>query len=146
MRQRPKIAIFDMTDCEGCEIVMIGWLRKLLKKKLLKKEFEIVNWRLTQEAEKNSFFDIAIIEGTPVAKVEQNNLKLIRERSQYVVVLGACAALGGVNAIIDEKQRNKIKREVYGLRYKPRAVEAKPVSAYIKIDGVIPGCPAVEKN
>lgn len=146
MRIKPKIAIFDLTDCEGCEVVMISWLRKLFLKKQLKREFEIVNWRLTQEAEKNSFFDIAIIEGTPVSKEEQKELKLIRERSQYVVVLGACAALGGVNAIIDEHKRNKIKRDIYGLRYKARAIEAKPVSHYIKIDGVIPGCPAVEKN
>lgn len=146
MRQRPKIAIFDLTDCEGCEVVMIGWLRKLLKNKLFKKEFEIVNWRLTQEAEKNSSFDLALIEGTAVSREEQEMLKLIRERSKYVVVLGACAALGGVNAIIDEKKRKKIKREVYNLRYKPRAIEVKPVSHYIKIDGAIPGCPAAEKN
>ncbi len=146
MRIRPKIAIFDLTDCEGCEVVMISWLRKLLLKKLLKREFEIVNWRLTQESEKNSFFDIAIIEGTPVSKNEQEELKLIRERSKYVVVLGACAALGGVNAIIDEKRRNKIKRDVYRLRYNASAIEAKPDSRYIKIDGVIPGCPAVEEN
>lgn len=146
MRIRPKIAIFDLTDCEGCEVVMISWLRKLLLKKILKREFEIVNWRLTQEKEKNSSFDIAIIEGTPVSKKEQEELKLIRERSQYVVVLGACAATGGVNAIIDEKKRKRIKNQVYGLRYKPKAIETKPVSHYIKIDGVIPGCPTVEKN
>lgn len=146
MRQRPKIAIFDLTDCEGCEAVMISWLRRLLLKKILKREFEIVNWRLTQESEKNSSFDLAIIEGTAVSKKEQGELKLIRERSKYVVVLGACAATGGVNAIIDEKKRQRIKNQVYGLHYKARATEAKPVSVYIKIDGVIPGCPAVEKN
>lgn len=146
MRIKPKIAIFDLTDCEGCEVVMISWLRKLLLKKLLKREFEIVNWRLTQEREKNSFFDLAIIEGTPVSKKEQETLKLIRERSKYVVVLGACAALGGINAMIDEKRRNKIKRDIYGLKYRAKAIEAKPVSHYIKIDGVIPGCPVVETN
>ncbi|OGZ33116.1 MAG: hypothetical protein A2174_01125 [Candidatus Portnoybacteria bacterium RBG_13_41_18] len=146
MRQRPKIAIFDLTDCEGCEVVMISWLRKLLNYKSLRREFEIVNWRLTQEAEKNSSFDLAIIEGTPVSRKEQETLKLIRERSKYVIVLGACAATGGVNAIIEEKKRQKIKRDTYGLRYKPKAIEARPVSNYIKIDGVIPGCPATKQN
>lgn len=146
MRIRPRIAIFDMTDCEGCEVVIIGALRKLLKKRLLKKEFEIVNWRLTQEAEKNSFFDIAIIEGTPVSDKEQEMLKAIRERSQYVVALGACAHLGGINAILNEKERQKIKNAVYNKKYKAKSISTKPVSSYIKIDGVIPGCPAVEEN
>lgn len=146
MRTKPKIAIFDLTDCEGCELTLLSLFGKMMAKKIIKRDFEIVNWRLVQEEERNRFFDIAIIEGTPVSKEEQNELKYIRERSKYVVALGACAALGGVNAIIDEKQRKSIKIKVYGRKYKAKATEAKSISSYIKIDAIIPGCPAVEAN
>jgi len=146
MRLKPKIAVFDLTDCEGCELVLLAQFEKLLKKKVFKQDFEIVNWRLVQEEEKNSFFDVAIVEGTPVSKEEQEMLKLIRERSRYIIALGACAALGGVNAIMDEKKRARIKNAIYSRRYRAKATDSKPISHYIKIDGVIPGCPAVAEN
>lgn len=143
MRQKPRIAIFDLTDCEGCEIVLLSVYKNVLA---LKKNFEIVNWRLIQEEERNRFFDIAIVEGTPVSEEEQKLLKVLRERSKYVIALGACAALGGINAIIDEKRRIAIKNKVYSKKYKAKATDSKPITDYIKIDAVIPGCPAVAQN
>jgi len=136
---RPQIAIFDFTDCEGCELQILAWKEKLLD---FSKTFEIVNWRLIQEKEKKTRFDIALVEGTPVTKEEQKMLKALRKNTDILVALGSCAHLGGIQGMIKEKERKKITRRIYGRRYRAKAIEAKPLSAYVDVDLIIPGCPA----
>lgn len=97
---KPKIAIYDFTDCEGCEVKLVSLREKLL---LLEKKIDIVNWRLGQEYFEPGPYDITIIEGTPITQHEINLLKELRENSKVLVALGACAALGGIPAIMPAK-------------------------------------------
>ena len=135
-----KIAIFDLTDCEGCELQFIT-----LKEKLLDffQDYEIVNWRLLQEEEKAKYFDIAIVTGTPVKPEEREFLRLIRSRSKYLVALGYCATNGGIQGWVRPADRKKLTDYVYKKGYKPRATEAQPLSFYVKVDKEIPGCPVL---
>ena len=57
--QKPKISIYDFTDCEGCQIKLIELKEKLL---ILEKRIDIVNWRLGQENNKPGPFDISLID------------------------------------------------------------------------------------
>jgi sulfhydrogenase subunit delta len=140
---KPRIAVFDFTDCEGCEVEFINLKEKLID---LLEGVEIVNWRLAKEGNKPGPFDIAFIEGTPVTPHEQNLLRQIREKATYIVALGACACTGGIPAIIDdERDRLDFYRTVYPPGYEPKGTEAKPLSAYVKVDFTINGCP-VDKN
>jgi len=137
--KKPTIAVFDFTDCEGCELVILNWREKLVD---FLEDFEIVNWRLVQEEERQVRFDIALIEGTPVTEEEQEMLKSLRKNTEILVALGSCAHLGGIQGMIDERNRKKITKKIYGSRYQSRATEVGPLSAYVEVDFVIPGCPA----
>ena len=134
---KPRIGIFDLTDCEGCELEVINFREKLLD---LLEGVEIVSWRLAQGKDAGSF-DVAFIEGTPITLEEQAFLKNIRDNSKILVALGACACLGGIPGIIRDEERPRIYREVYPSDYKPRGVESKPLSAYVKVDYFLDGCP-----
>lgn len=135
----PKIAIFDFTDCEGCEVELINLKERLLD---LLRGVEIVNWRLAKEGNDPGPFDIAIIEGTPVTPSEQGLLRQIRQRSEKIVALGACACTGGIPAIVeDKKERPRFFESVYPKGYEPRGNEAKPLSHYVRVDHQINGCP-----
>jgi len=141
---KPRIAVFDFTDCEGCEVEFINLKEKLID---LMEGVEIVNWRLAKEGNKPGPFDIAFIEGTPVTPHEQELLREIRRSSAYIVALGACACTGGIPAIIDdEHDRLRFYRMVYPPGYKPQGTEAKPLSAYVKVDFMINGCPVDKKE
>jgi len=134
---KKRIAIFDLTDCEGCEITVTDLARKLVEKE----NFEIVNWRLIQE--KNSFdnIDIALVEGTVYSKDELDLLKLIRKKSKYLIAFGACAITGGVQALLTGKERQEACKKIYHNRYKLKNPDLKPIDAYIKVDFRLPGCP-----
>ncbi len=133
-----KIAIFDLTDCEGCELQILNLKGKLLK---VAEIADIPIWRLAKTPTDFGPFDIALIEGTPMSKDDIKLAKKIREKSKIVVALGACAHLGGIPAAIDEKKREKFLKEVYGENYKSKAVAAKPLSAHIYVNYFIRGCP-----
>ncbi|MBD3387930.1 MAG: NADH:ubiquinone oxidoreductase [Candidatus Altiarchaeales archaeon] len=141
---KPKMGIFDFTDCEGCEVELINLKDQLVD---LLEGVEIVNWRLAKEGNKPGPFDVAIIEGTPVTPHEQDLLREIREKTRIIVALGACACTGGIPAIIDdERDRLSFYKSAYPPEYKPRGTEAKPLSAYVEVDYMINGCPVDKRE
>lgn len=135
---KPKLAIFEFTDCEGCEVEIISLRDRFLA---LEKRFDIVNWRLGQENNQPGPYDIVIIEGTPIARREVDLLRELREQSKTLIALGACACLGGIPGIIDKRERKKWYEKIYGNKYKPRGIDALPLSAYVAVDFLIHGCP-----
>ncbi len=135
---KPKIAIYDFTDCEGCQVELVGLREKLLA---LEKRVHIINWRLGQENNQPGPFDITIIEGTPITGHEVSLLKKLRKTSKMIIGLGTCATLGGIPAILDKKERKKWYKKIYGSEYRPRGIDALPLSAYVKVDFLVHGCP-----
>ena len=135
---KPKIAIFEFTDCEGCEVEIISLREKLL---VLEKRVDIINWRLGQDNNQPGPYDVTIVEGTPITQHEVDRLKKLREESKFLIGLGACACLGGIPAIIDKSKRKEWYKKIYGDEYKPRGIDALPLSFYVKVDFLIHGCP-----
>lgn len=138
--QKTKIAIFDLTGCDGCEFNLFSLNEILLD---VFQKFEIVNWRLLKENDKKEAdFDIAFIEGAVTTKSQIKLLKQIRETSQIVIAMGACAISGNIFAELSPIQRKKLAQKVYNKDYKLKAKFLHPVEKYIKVDEKIEGCPA----
>lgn len=141
---KPRIAVFDFTDCEGCEVEFLNLKEKLLE---LLNGVEIVNWRLAKEGNNPGPFDVTFIEGTPVTPHEQELLREIRDKSTYIIALGACACTGGIPAIVDDiRDRQNFYKKVYPPGYVPQGTEAKPLSAYVKVDFTLNGCPVDKRE
>jgi coenzyme F420-reducing hydrogenase gamma subunit len=143
MVNKPKIAIFDFTDCEGCEVALISLREKLVE---IAAEVEIVNWRLAQKKAADGPYDIVLIEGTPITQREIDTLKYLRDQAKILVGLGSCATLAGIPGIIDKEARNGWYEKIYGKEYKPRGIDALPLSAYVLVDYSIHGCPVDKKE
>jgi len=133
-----KLGIFDMTDCEGCEVVLVSLGKKIVD---FFQYVEIIDWRLGQKMVKDDDFDLAIIEGAPITEEEIEQLKQIRAKSKVLVALGACAALGGIPAMVTKDDRQAMYDAIYGENYKPKGVDSVPLSAYVSVDFSIHGCP-----
>jgi sulfhydrogenase subunit delta len=135
---KPRIGIFDLTDCEGCEVEIVSLRGRLLE---ILDRIELINWRLGQEKTEWENFDITIIEGTPVTQEEIDLLKYLRGNSKILIALGACASIAGIPGIVDKKDRQKFYEKIYGSSYKPRGIDALPLNAFVKVDFLIHGCP-----
>ena len=135
---KPRVAFFDFTGCEGCQLTVIDTLE--LYPELLD-AVEIVQFREAM-SDGSDDYQIAFVEGACTRKSDEARLLAIRERAQMVVALGACAHLGGVNALRNWQDLDDVKRTVYGSGGQMiEAGEVRPISAVIAVDAVIPGCP-----
>lgn len=140
---KPRIAFFDFTSCEGCQLTVIDSLESHPE---LLDVVEIVEFReaVTGVAES---YDIAMIEGSCTRASDEERLRQIRSRARFVVALGACAHIGGINAIKNRMPEDEVRRIVYGEHAMQFETDlARPISAVIPVDCTIPGCPINTKE
>lgn len=134
--KRPKLAVFDFTGCEGCEL-------QLANKEHSLAEFlgavDIVNFREISSSMTEPY-DVALVEGAISRSDEVLRLKAIRKKARVLVALGSCACFGGVNRLKNAFDLDAANAEVYGDHPK----ETQPVQAVheiVPVDLKIPGCP-----
>jgi coenzyme F420-reducing hydrogenase gamma subunit len=102
---------------------------------------EIVQFREAM-SERGEDYQIAFIEGSCTRPSDEARLKAIREQAQIVVALGACAHLGGINAIRNRQNLDDVRQYVYGDKADwYETYPARPIEAVIPVDAAIPGCP-----
>jgi sulfhydrogenase subunit delta len=134
--KRPRIAVFDFTCCEGCELQLLNGEETLVD---FLKAIEVVNFREATSA-RGQDYDIAFVEGAISRADEVERLRAIRDRARLLVAFGSCAVFGGVNRLKNAFEIADVNREVYG--DKPK--ESLPVRALkdvVTVDLEIPGCP-----
>lgn len=138
-----KLAIFDLTDCEGCELQFLALREKLAA---AGHDFAIANWRLGSSGGTTGPFDVTFIEGSPITDSDIETVKQARRVSEKIITLGTCADLGGVQSALPEAARPAALKEVYGKTFKSKTKPPKPVSYYIPVDIHLPGCPVNPKE
>lgn len=142
-----KIGIFSLTSCEGCCFAILDWPNEFLA---LKDKVEIKNFRLFEEAKHldSEKFDIVFVEGSPLTEKNIQQVKMLRAKSGIVVAFGSCAHIGGVYHLKQYQDKNKIFNHIYH-NLMERGVEnydVQPLSALIKVDFILPGCPIGAKE
>lgn len=135
---KPKVAFFDFTSCEGCQLTVIDSLETHPE---LLDVIEIVQFREAM-SERGQDYQIAFIEGSCTRASDEDRLRAIREQATFVIELGACAHLGGINAIRNIQPMQAVRETVYGDKADWfETYPARPIHAVIPVDGAVPGCP-----
>lgn len=138
MAPRPKVAFFEFTSCEGCQLTVVDSLQTHPD---LLDVVEIVRFREAM-SEKSDEYEVAFIEGSCSRASDELVLKEIRARAAVVVALGACAHLGGINTIRNRQGLEGVRQYVYGDRAEWfETYPARPLEAVIPVEAFIPGCP-----
>ncbi|MBN1502839.1 hypothetical protein JW930_04800 [Candidatus Woesearchaeota archaeon] len=136
---KPRVAIFDMTSCDGCQTTILNLEEYLVD---IANAVDIVNFRLGTEKVSPGPYDISIVEGSISRQEEVKKIKWIRENSKTVIALGACATHGGPQALSNRLNKKDIHKEIYGnIVPKLNSLDAKGIDQYIKVDHYIRGCP-----
>ncbi len=119
---KPKFSIISFTGCSGCisTLISLDVFPQFLERT------EMLYFPFITDTKKIENCDIALVEGCVSEKSEIIFLKNIRKCAKKVYALGSCAAFGGILSLSDK-------------------VNAKPISNFIEIDGLIPGCPPPSK-
>jgi coenzyme F420-reducing hydrogenase gamma subunit len=135
---KPRVAIFDFTGCEGDQLQIANLEEDILDVLDL---VDVVNWREVI-TERSDNYDVAVIEGSCTRSRDEERLKKIRAKASFVIAIGSCATIGGINCLRNIRPLDQIRREVYGDNADLfETYEAKPIDAVIKVDANVHGCP-----
>jgi sulfhydrogenase subunit delta len=135
---KPKVAFFDFTCCEGCQLQMANLGDTLLDILGL---VDVVEFREVM-SEKSDVYDIAIVEGSITTEHQVKRIKEIRETASVVIAYGSCAAIGGINGMKNNFDLEDIKKYVYKDDAKHfNTIPTMPLHQVIKVDYKILNCP-----
>ncbi|HRY82728.1 MAG TPA: hypothetical protein P5232_03460 [Candidatus Moranbacteria bacterium] len=138
--KKPKVAIISLTSCEGCQFALLDLGQKFLD---FASSVEMVDFRLIEdeEDEEKTKLDLVLVEGNPVTKGNVKTLMRARKRSNLLVALGNCAAMGGVPEIKNYQERSNTIKHVYKYIQGVSNLDIKEIDNFVKVDFVFPGCP-----
>ncbi|MBI5559617.1 MAG: NADH:ubiquinone oxidoreductase [Deltaproteobacteria bacterium] len=135
--RKPRAAFFSLTSCEGCQLQLLNNEATLLDFLSL---LTIVNFR-EAVSERSENYEIAFVEGSISRADEIPRLKSIRAQAQTLVAMGSCACFGGVNQLKNRfSDLDWVKKQVYG-DHPIETQDVLPLSAIVKVDLNIYGCP-----
>jgi sulfhydrogenase subunit delta len=135
---KPRVAFFDFTGCEGCQLEVLNFNLEIVD---LIGAVDIVEFR-EASSDHSDDYDIAFIEGSQTTQKDVERIQKIREKAKILVALGACSCTGGVNALKNRFSMEENLRVVYGDSAKLyTTIPTKPTSAYVKVDVHLHGCP-----
>lgn len=140
---KPKIAIFSLTGCEGCSLAILELEDHLLD---IVGAVDIVNFREGM-TERDWDIDIGFVDGAVSTPHDEEEVRHLRECCRTLVAIGACACLGGINTLKNHQPPEAYRTYVYGHRHEWFATtDARPVSAVVKVDYELPGCPMIREE
>ncbi|RKY55542.1 MAG: NADH:ubiquinone oxidoreductase [Candidatus Neomarinimicrobiota bacterium] len=137
-KDKLKVAFFDFTGCEGCQLSVLNFENELLD---ILKYVDIVEFREAID-NKTDEYDIAFCEGSISTPSCIERIHDVRRRSEVLVAIGACATLGGINALKNLQDTESVRETVYGKdKYLFPTIPAQPIDAIVKVDYKVHGCP-----
>lgn len=143
MKIKPKVAVFDFTGCEGCELNKLNFENHLLD---ILQHIDIVEWREAMD-DRVAEYDIAFVEGSISTPDCVERIFDIRNRAKVLIALGACAVNGGMNAMKNKQPLDMVRETVYGTdKDLFPTLPALPLSAYVSVDYEVHGCPMTQKE
>ena len=134
--EKPKVAFFGFTGCEGCQLQIANKEKTLGD---LLSVIDVVNFRLIS-SDKADDYDVAFVEGSITRDDEVERLKKIRAQAKVLVAIGACAILGGVNNLRSRMPLEEAAHTVYG-DHPIASGPVRRVADVVPVDISLPGCP-----
>jgi len=135
----PKVAFFDFTCCEGCQLQVANLGETLLE---VLGVVDLVEFRETMSERWEGVYDIAVVEGSITTHHDVERIKRIRQRSKVLIAYGSCATLGGINGMKNTFDLKEIATYVYGdgAKFFPTLL-THPVHEVVPVDYFVHGCP-----
>jgi coenzyme F420-reducing hydrogenase gamma subunit len=137
---RPRLGVFKLASCDGCQLTLLDCEDELLA---LAGAVDIVRFtEATSRADDGLPFDLTLVEGSVSAPVHVEEIHRLRARSKRLVTIGACASAGGVQALRNWADAKEFLSVVYARPdYIATLATSTPISAHVRVDFELRGCP-----
>lgn len=136
---KPKLAVYKLASCDGCQLSLLDCEDEILP---IAELVHIANFPEATRAFAKGPYELALVEGSVCRQHELELVKKIRAEAKFLVAIGACATAGGIQGL---RNFADIKEYVSFVYAKPEYIKtlakSTPVSAHVKVDFELRGCP-----
>ena len=137
--RRPKLAVWKFASCDGCQLSLLDCENELLT---LAEELEIAYFVEASSATVKGPYDLSLVEGSVTTAHDAKRIEQVRKASRFLVTIGACATSGGIQALRNFGDVGEWTPLVYANpQYISTLAESTPISAHVKVDLELHGCP-----
>jgi len=135
----PTLAVWKFTSCDGCQLTLLDCEDELLA---LTGEVRIAHFLEASSADEAGPYDVSLVEGSITTPDEAERIHAIRAQSRVLVVIGACATAGGIQALRNFADVAEFRSVVYA---RPELIDtlatSTPIAAHVPVDDELRGCP-----
>ena len=130
------ILVVKLTSCSGC----INELIYALTHSDIRDKYRVAYFPEIEDTHELTSADVAFVEGSITTSHQEDFLKTVRSRVEFLVALGTCAISGGVQSLV---VKESAERAIYSeTRVLASAVgRPRPLDSAVRVDFAIPGCP-----
>ena len=137
--KKVSIAVHKFSSCDGCQLAFLNAVNDVLK---LTRWIDIVHFAEAGPCNPDAKVDIAFVEGSVSTQKDVERIKLVRDNSNKLVVIGACATSGGLQALRNMANHEEWLKSVYAKPEYIRSLDTSTaIAEHVKVDHQLWGCP-----
>jgi coenzyme F420-reducing hydrogenase gamma subunit len=136
---KKKLAVWKFASCDGCQLSLLDCEDELLA---VASQVEISYFLEATRAIVDGPYDVSLVEGSITTPHDAERIREVRESSRTLITIGACATSGGIQALRNFADVEEYTRIVYATPdYISTLASSTPISANVKVDFELQGCP-----
>lgn len=138
-KDRPRLAVWKFSSCDGCQLTLLNCEDQLLE---LTDYVEICYFAEASSDLQPGPYDVSLVEGSIATPGDEQRIREIREQSEILIAIGACATAGGVQALRNTAAIDDVVAAVYP---HPEHISilatSTAIADHVQVDGELRGCP-----
>ncbi|MBI2763566.1 MAG: oxidoreductase [Chloroflexi bacterium] len=135
----PRIGVVKFASCDGCQLTILDLEDDLLE---IAERFEIVEFAEATSRRSSGPFDVLLVEGSISTPEQVVEIARLRAEARMLVTIGACATVGGIQALRTAREHEAFRAAVYPVpAYVDSLATAQPVADFVPVDAQLSGCP-----
>jgi coenzyme F420-reducing hydrogenase gamma subunit len=135
----PRLAVWKFASCDGCQLTLLDAEDHLMD---IAGAIEIAYFPEASRGVVEGRYNLSLVEGSITTAHDAARIREVREVSDTVVTIGACATAGGIQALRNWGDVDEFLSIVYA---HPQYIEtldtSTPISDHVKVDFELRGCP-----
>ncbi|MCW9033729.1 MAG: oxidoreductase [Rhodospirillales bacterium] len=137
--RKPKLAVWKFSSCDGCQLSLLDCEDELLA---VADSVEIAYFLEASRAEIAGPYDISLVEGSITTPHEIERIKKVRAQSRALISIGACATVGGIQALKNYRNVDDLIMTVYAHpEYIDTLTTSTAIADHVTVDFELRGCP-----
>ncbi|HEX5799135.1 MAG TPA: hypothetical protein VFY02_03450 [Gaiellaceae bacterium] len=136
---KPTLAVWKFASCDGCQLSLLDLEDELLA---LAGAVQVAEFREATSGVVAGPYDLSLVEGSITTPHDAERIQDVRRSSRALVTIGACATAGGIQALRNFADVREFVAAVYASPdYISTLETSTPISAHVRVDFELHGCP-----